>query len=420
MPFLAGILTISDKGAAGEREDTSGAEIRVLLAGLDVSVERYEVIPDERATISERLMDWADGVALDLIVTTGGTGLGPRDVTPQATRDAIDYEAPGLAEAMRAEGLKHTPMAMLSRAVAGVRGRTLIVNLPGSPSGVRESLSVLLPVLPHALETLRGRTEHRMASIGGVRRNGGKRRNVEAISAYIQNRLGAEKLDCISAVEAARWLDEAGLLPDRKGGLPLRNLLRKGLIDGASQDPPGRYGRWSICKKVNPVETAMPKKEQRWAESSKTANRLPPSLKPGVDLVIVGVGPKPGGRSLRLGCYYADGRNSFWRDLYESGFTLSLFEPCDYPRLLDIVPSIGLDDLNDDAEGLWERLQECRPRVVVFNSKEARKRAQRDHYGRQILNAFECHALHDSSGRSAGSYRPQRLAALRALRRRFP
>ena len=161
MPFLAGILTISDKGAAGEREDTSGAEIRRLLSGLDVSVDRYEIIPDERATITERLIDWAEGAALDLIVTTGGTGLGPRDVTPQATLDAIDYEAPGLAEAMRAEGLKQTPMAMLSRAVAGVRGRTLIVNLPGSPKGVRESLSVLLPILPHALALLRGESsEH--------------------------------------------------------------------------------------------------------------------------------------------------------------------------------------------------------------------------------------------------------------------
>ncbi len=160
MTFLAGILTLSDKGALGEREDTSGAAIREMLSSLDATVERYEVIPDDRASITERLIAWADGVGLDLIVTTGGTGLGPRDVTPQATRDAIDYEAPGLAEAMRLEGLKHTPMAMLSRAVAGVRGRTLIVNLPGSPRGVRESLSVLLPVLPHAIETLRGQTEH--------------------------------------------------------------------------------------------------------------------------------------------------------------------------------------------------------------------------------------------------------------------
>ena len=160
MTFLTGVLTVSDKGARGEREDTSGAAIREMLSTLDVTVERYEVIPDDRASIAQRLIAWADDDGLDLIVTTGGTGLGPRDVTPEATREAIDYEAPGLAEAMRLEGLKHTPMAMLSRAAAGVRGRTLIVNLPGSPRGVRESLSVLLPVLPHALETLRGQTEH--------------------------------------------------------------------------------------------------------------------------------------------------------------------------------------------------------------------------------------------------------------------
>ena len=160
MSFPAGILTISDKGALGDREDTSGAAIREMLSSLDAAVERYEIVPDDRPSITQRLIAWADEAGLELIVTTGGTGLGPRDVTPEATRDAIDYEVPGLAEAMRREGLKHTPMSMLSRAVAGVRGRTLILNLPGSPRGVRENLSVLLPVLPHALETLRGQTEH--------------------------------------------------------------------------------------------------------------------------------------------------------------------------------------------------------------------------------------------------------------------
>ena len=165
MPFRIGILTISTKGAAGLRQDTFGAAIRELMAGIDVSVERYEVVPDERDQISDRLRRWSDGDRLDLIVTTGGTGLTPTDVTPDATLEVLDYQVPGLAEAMRAEGLKHTPMAMLSRAVAGVRGRTLIINLPGSPRGVRENLTAVLTALPHALEMLRGDASEHLPKI---------------------------------------------------------------------------------------------------------------------------------------------------------------------------------------------------------------------------------------------------------------
>ncbi len=156
MGFRAGVLTVSDLAARGLRPDESGQAIRELLASVDIVVERYEVVPDEQALIQERLRRWADEEGLDLVATTGGTGFGPRDVTPEATRAVIEREAPGLIVAMITEGLKRTPLAMLSRAVAGVRGRTLIVNLPGSPRGVRENLQVLLPVLPHLLELLRG------------------------------------------------------------------------------------------------------------------------------------------------------------------------------------------------------------------------------------------------------------------------
>ncbi len=151
------IITMSDKGAQGERDDEAGPLIREMVAGIGAVVEAYEVIPDEKDLITSKLIAYS--LKTDLILTTGGTGLSPRDVTPDATRDVIDYEVPGIAEAMRIEGLQKTKRAMLSRAVAGVRGRTLIINLPGSPKAVREGLGAVLDVIPHAIEKLRGSSE---------------------------------------------------------------------------------------------------------------------------------------------------------------------------------------------------------------------------------------------------------------------
>ena len=161
LQLRVGILTASTLGARGEREDTSGQAIRELVAPFAASVEAYRVVPDDRSIIEETLREWSDDLRLDLILTTGGTGLSPNDVTPEATRQVVECDVPGLAEAMRLEGLKHTPRAMISRAIAGVRGQTLIVNLPGSPNGVRESLGAILEVLPHAIEILQRRpTDH--------------------------------------------------------------------------------------------------------------------------------------------------------------------------------------------------------------------------------------------------------------------
>ena len=153
----AGVLTISDKASRGDRADTSGAAIAELLSSIDASIERTDTVPDEAPQISDTLRTWADSGEVDLIITTGGTGLSPRDVTPEATSEVIERPAPGLGELMRAEGLKHTPMAALSRGVAGVRGRCLIVNLPGSEKGVRESLAAVIDILPHAVDILRDR-----------------------------------------------------------------------------------------------------------------------------------------------------------------------------------------------------------------------------------------------------------------------
>ena len=154
--LTVGILTISDKGWSGERQDKSGEAIREILSKIDVRIVNYDLVPDEKELIAQRLIKWADEDKVDVIITTGGTGLSPRDVTPDATLSVIDKVVPGFAEAMRAESLKKTPMAMLSRAVAGARGSCLIINLPGSPKAVRECLEPILPVLPHAVETLKG------------------------------------------------------------------------------------------------------------------------------------------------------------------------------------------------------------------------------------------------------------------------
>jgi molybdopterin adenylyltransferase len=156
-----GILTISDKGWQGERADESGAAIKERFSRLESQVVSYEIVPDEADIIANKLTQWADDGGTDIIVTTGGTGLGPRDVTPEATRRVLDREVPGLTEAMRAETFHQEPTAILSRAVAGVRDKCLIINLPGSPKAVRECLDIILPVIPHAIQIIKGEiTEH--------------------------------------------------------------------------------------------------------------------------------------------------------------------------------------------------------------------------------------------------------------------
>ena len=156
MTIRAGVITVSDRGSQGMREDKSGPEIVKLLEGIGIGIGESAIVPDEIDQIRASLIDFADCRRMDLIVTTGGTGVSPRDVTPDATMAVIDREVPGMAEAMRRESHRITPHALISRAVVGIRGRTLIINLPGSPKSVRENLSVILPAIRHAIEKIKG------------------------------------------------------------------------------------------------------------------------------------------------------------------------------------------------------------------------------------------------------------------------
>ncbi len=166
MKFRAGVMTISDKGAAGQREDLSGPLLVKLLQDIGAEAVVRTIVPDEPEQIREMLVEYVDEEAVDVVVTTGGTGLTPRDQTPEATLAVIDREVPGLAEVLRFEGYQKTPLAVISRGVAGIRGRTLIVNLPGSPRAVQEGMETLAPILPHAIRMVRGEdTEHREEEI---------------------------------------------------------------------------------------------------------------------------------------------------------------------------------------------------------------------------------------------------------------
>ncbi len=167
-PHRAAVLTVSDLGSRGERLDTAGTAVTSLLTGAGFEVVERALLPDEPAQISALLRRWADEGDVVLAVTTGGSGMAPRDRTPEATLAVIDYRVPGMEEAMRAASIAVVPTAMLSRAVCGVRGRTLIVNLPGSERGARENLTVLLPVLEHACSSLRGDAEESASTHGRI------------------------------------------------------------------------------------------------------------------------------------------------------------------------------------------------------------------------------------------------------------
>lgn len=172
MTIRFGVLTVSDRSALGERPDASGPVLIAAIQSNGWVVVRQEVLPDDQDAVREALAAWADSGEMDILLTTGGTGFSPRDVTPEATQLVIDRIVPGLAEAMRAASLAQTPHAMLSRAIAGIRSSTLIVNLPGSPKAALENLQVILPALPHAVQLLSGSPQAEAGHSAGHTRNG--------------------------------------------------------------------------------------------------------------------------------------------------------------------------------------------------------------------------------------------------------
>ena len=156
MGFRAVVITVSDRGSRGERIDESGPEISRMLEAIEIEIINRQIVPDEKEVIGQLLLKCCNRGDVDLIITTGGTGVSPRDVTPDATREVIEREIPGIAESMRRQSAAVTPHAMISRALAGIRGRTLIINLPGSPKAVKENLGVLIPALKHTIEKIKG------------------------------------------------------------------------------------------------------------------------------------------------------------------------------------------------------------------------------------------------------------------------
>lgn len=164
-----GILTVSDKGSKGQREDKSGEALREGMSRVAAKVVKYEIIPDEKDLIAGKLVEWADGGEVDVILTTGGTGLSKRDVTPEATLSVVYREIPGIAEAMRAKSLEKTPTSMLSRAVAGQRADCLIINMPGSVKAVKECLEAILPAMPHAVDIIKGEVTEHLTQDAGIK-----------------------------------------------------------------------------------------------------------------------------------------------------------------------------------------------------------------------------------------------------------